>query len=98
MPKLSAVYRDAALVDEIGTRVGIAAGQPDGKVGSNAVVNAHGEAPGGKIVAARVEGALHVRELAKARRKYSPAVLRAPARTPPARSCPRARSPRQNPR
>ncbi len=40
---------------------------PKGKVGSNAVIHAHGKAPRRKIVATRVEGALHVGELPDSR-------------------------------
>ena len=74
--KLPTVYLDAARIEEIGMRVGLATGQADRKVRSDPIINAHGKAACGQIVAARVGGAIHIGELPKACGKDPPTVLR----------------------
>ena len=43
--------------------IGVAAGESNGKVRTDPIINAHGKAPGGQIVTARIKGIIYIGEL-----------------------------------
>ena len=56
--------------------IGVAAGESNGKVRTDPIINAHGKAAGGQIVAACIKGVIYIGELAQTCGKNSPAVFR----------------------